>query len=411
MAAFLSILRDGEFLTRERIRLWAAAILFGYAAAILLLIATAHGGSDYQGRPLGSDFSSFYAAGRLALNGQSPFDQAQLHHMQQSLFGEDTPYYSFSYPPVFLLILAPLAKLPYWDALAVWQILGLSLYAAAMLRLRRRYGAMLSDTALYLAAALAFTATFVNLTHGQNGFLSAGLVALALSYLGESEALAGLCFGLLAFKPQLGLLVPFALAAGGYWRGFSSAAACVLGVTVLSVIVFGTADWQGFLAATSFSQHAILDQNAVGYHKMTSVFAALRLWGLPLGLCYLVQIAVALAVAASVAWIWRSADAGLRPKGAALCLGMLLVTPFAFDYDMMVLAPAIALLAFDGVDRGFRPYGRVRLAALWAAPILTRNVADYIHVPLGVLLMLIAFAGLLAHEGSAGIVRRTEIPA
>ena len=86
--------------------------------------------------------------------------------MQQSLFGKDTPYYSFSYPPIFLLILTPLATLPYWAALAVWQILGLSLYATAMLRLRRRYGAMLSDTTLYFAAVLALTVTFVNLTHG-----------------------------------------------------------------------------------------------------------------------------------------------------------------------------------------------------------------------------------------------------
>lgn len=235
-------------------------------------------------------------------------------------------------------------------------------------------------------------------------------MALALSFLDENEALAGLCFRLLAFRPQLGLLVPFALAAGGYWRGFASAAACVIVVTVLSVFTFGVADWQGFLAATSFSQHAILDQDAVGYHKMTSVFAASRLWGLPLAVSYVAQIATALVVIAAIAPLWHS-GAGMRLKGAALCLGMLLVTPFAFDYDMMILAPAIALLAFEGLPNGFRPFERPLLAALWAVPILTCNIADYIRVPLAVLLVLMAFASALAHEGSAGIVRRTEIPA
>jgi hypothetical protein len=44
-------------------------------------------------------------------------------------------------------------------------------------------------------------------------------------------------------------------------------------------------------------------------------------------------------------------------------------------------------------------------------PILTRNVADYTHIPLAVLLVSAAFATVLAREGSAGIVRRTEIPA
>ena len=410
MAAFLSILRDGDILTRDRIRLWTAAILIGYAAAIVFLIVTAHGGSDYHGRPLGSDFSSFYAAGRLALNGLSPFDQAQLRHMQQALFGNDTPYYSFSYPPIFLLILTPLATLPYGAALAAWQALGLALYAAAMLRLRKRYGAMLPEAGLYLAAVFAFTATFVNLTHGQNGFLSAGLVALALSFLDESEALAGLCFGLLAFKPQLGLLVPFALAAGGYWRCFFWAAVSVTTVAVASVIAFGIGDWHGFLAAAAFSQYAILDQDAVGYHKMTSVFAALRLWGLPLGAAYTAQIAVGLLVVVAIIRTWRS-GAGMRLKGAVLCLGMPLATPFALDYDLMILAPAIALLSFDGIEKGFRPFGLSLLAALWAVPILTRNVAGYTHIPLAVLLVMTAFAAVLAREGSAGIVRRTEIPA
>jgi hypothetical protein len=409
VAAFVSVLREGDFLTRDRIRLWTLAVLIGFAAGIAMLVVTARGVNDYQGRPLGTDFSSFYAAGQLTLEGQSPYDQRQLHHRQQRLFGQDTPYYAFSYPPIFLLIIAPLAKLSYPAALMLWEGLGLLLYAAAMLRLRRKYFAK-TDDILYLAAALAFTTTFVNLTHGQNGFLSAGLVALALSFLDENDALAGLCFGLLAFKPQLGLLIPFALAAGGYWRAFASATACVVIIGVMSLFAFGLSDWQGFWAATLFSQQTILDQGAVGYEKMISVFAWMRLWGVPLSLSYLAQMLVSLSVAAGIFWLWRS-HAGLRLKGAALCVGMLLATPFAVDYDMMLLAPAIALLAFEGMANGFRPYERTLLAMLWIVPIAARNVAGYSHVPVAVFLTLTTFAVLLARGGSAGIVRRTEIPA
>ena len=51
---------------------------------------------------------------------------------------------------------------------------------------------------------------------------------------------------------------------------------------------------------------------------------------------------------------------------------------------MMVLAPAIALLAADGIARGFRPYEKSMLAFLWPVPILTRGFADATAIPLGV---------------------------
>ena len=38
-------------------------------------------------------------------------------------------------------------------------------------------------------------------------------------------------------------------------------------------------------------------------------------------------------------------------KAAALCIATILATPFTFDYDMMVLAPAIAFFAVDGLVR------------------------------------------------------------
>ena len=396
MSRIVSALRDGAFLTGERLRLWAVALLVGFVAALAFLVVSSHGGVDYDGRPLGSDFSSFYAAGRLVRAGLSPYDQAALHHMQQALFGARTPFYSFAYPPIFLLIAAPLATLPYLAALALWQVATLALSLWAMARLWRRRAAP-PPNALFFLLALAFGATFVNLTHGQNGFLSAALLALALSLLEENALAAGVCFGLLAFKPQLGLLIPFALAAGGRWRSFAAAAATVAALALLATFAFGVDAWRGFLAASAFSQAAILDQGAVGYEKMVSVFAALRLWHAPLAFAYGMQAASALAVIAAIVWLWRS-PADIRVNGAALCLGVPLITPFVFDYDLMILAPAIALLAADGSANGFPPFRRTLLAALWLAPIAARGVAQVAHVPLAALLLLTVFASLCRGE-------------
>ncbi len=381
MSALLAALQNGSYLTRERARLWAPAFLIGFALAIAGVIVSAHGNIDYDGRPLGTDFSSFYAAGRLALEHRSPFDQAALHRMQQEIFGASTPYYAFSYPPIFLLIAAPLARLPYLAALLVWEAAGIALYLAAMTRLRRKLAPAIAGNGLFFALVLAFTATFITLIHGQNGFLAAALFAWAISLLDDDAWAAGLCFGLMAFKPQLALLVPFALAGGGRWKSFAAAAVTVLVLVCVSVLLFGIDAWREFLAASAFSKQAILDQGAVGYDKMVSVFAWMRLWHLTPFLAYGAQFVAGLAVIGAILWLWRS-PANLRIKGAGLCLGSLLVTPFALDYDLMLLAPAILLMTAEAEER--TPYEATVIAALWLIPAAARTIAATTALPLAV---------------------------
>ncbi len=391
MTAFLASLRDGRFLTRQRLTIYSAFLLTGFAAAILWIIATAHGLSDYAGRPLGTDFSSFHTAGRLALEGRNPFDQAALYRAEQAAFGNATRYYSFSYPPIFLLPAAALAMLPYATALALWLALTFGFYLAAMAVLRTRFDTA-SDTEkpLFLLVAAAFPGVFVNLSHGQNGFLAAGLMAMGLALLDRRPLAAGLCFGLLAFKPQLGLLIPFALGVDGRWKSFTAAAATVAVLVLTSVMAFGIESWRGFLDAMTFSRQAVLDHDGVGYAKMISVFAAARLWHAPLALAYGVQ---AIAAVTAILWVmrlWRS-SADIRLKGAALCLGTLLVTPFALDYDLMLLAPALALIAAYGRKQGFAPFALSLLTLLWAMPLLSRPIATVTPIllaPLAILALL-----------------------
>ena len=66
MSAFFAAMRDGRLLTRERTRLWAVAMLAASVLGLGFLLATSDGLNDYQGRPLGTDFSNVYAAGNQA---------------------------------------------------------------------------------------------------------------------------------------------------------------------------------------------------------------------------------------------------------------------------------------------------------------------------------------------------------
>ena len=140
---------------------------------------------------------------------------------------------------------------------------------------------------------------------------------------------------------------------------------------------------------------------------MQSVFAWARMWGGPVSLAYVLQGAVSVATGVFVVLVWRG-PASTADKGAALCLAALLATPYCYDYDLTALAPAIALLGAQGIARGFRPYEKTLLAALWIVPIVTRGVAEVTFIPLGVLTMLAVGAFIVSH---ALETRRNALPA
>jgi alpha-1,2-mannosyltransferase len=396
-------LRSGARVTPERIRLVAAAIVCVAAASIIFLLITAHGLVDLQGRPLGTDFSSFYAAGTYVLDGnaQAPYDLAGQHAREQAIFGAATPFYSWFYPPFFLFITAALALLPYGVALLTWQAVTLALYLVAIRAIiaasrRQDEGARPrgSQSRTELLLALAFPAVLVNLGHGQNGFLTAALLGGGLVLLKTRPIAAGLLFGLLAYKPQFGLMIPLALAAGGYWRTFAAAAAAVALLATAATAAFGFDVWRAFFDSTHFMRTVALEQGDLGWYKMQSLFAWARMWGAPIALAYALQALLAAGLGAAVIWLWRS-HAAYPVKAACLCIATMLATPFALDYDMMVLAPAIAFVAADGVQHGFEPWEKSTLAALYLTPLIARNFAQWTFVPLGVPVMIVTFILLL----------------
>lgn len=409
MAGRLDILRSGDWLTVSRMRLWAIAVLVASAAGIVWLAATSSGLNDYQGRPLGTDFSNIYVAGSYIVEGrpEAPFDPRLQHARAKEIFGAATPLYGWHYPPFFHFIAAPLAMLPYLLALFVWQAATLALYLLAIRAIVSHAPAPFRGGALLLA--LAFPAVFVNLGHGHNGFLTAALIGFALLWLDRRPVVAGILFGLLAYKPQFGLMVPLVLLATGRWRTLIAAGATVLALTVAVTLVFGVETWRAFFASAPFTR-AVLEQGGPGWHLIQSVFSFVRMWGGPIPLAYAAQGALTLGLAGVLVWLWRSrADFAL--KAAALCIAALLATPYSMDYDMMALSIAIAFLAMHGLRRGFAPYEISAMAALWAVPLVARSVAQATLVPLGVIVMLAMFLVVFQRARSDFATTAMPVPA
>jgi hypothetical protein len=388
-------LQSGRWLTAARARGYSLILLGLCILAIAVWVAMADGLVDRNGKPIGTDFASFYAAGSLVLDGRAGdvYNMAAHFAREQQIFGGDTPYYGWLYPPVFLLVATPLALMPYLWALAVWQLgtfaLYLSVIAGVVARMPLRGKVMIGP--LWLPVAAGFPAVFINLGHGQNGFLSAGLFGAALLALPARPILSGVLVGLLAYKPQLTLVMPFALLAAGQWRSVLAAGVTVMALVGLTAVIFGGDLWLAFAASTETSRKLLLEQGDVGFAKLQSVFAAVRLWGGGVPLAYAVQGAVSAAVVSGTAWAWRSGcDRDL--KAALLVVATLLASPHVLDYDLVILALAIAFTVSAGLAGGFRDYEVSLLAALWVVPLLSRSVADLSAVPIGLLTMLAFYA-------------------
>jgi hypothetical protein len=402
MVGFWQELRSGRWLTADRSRGYSLILLGLYAIAIVGWIALSDGWVDRNGKPVGTDFSSFYAAGSLALEGRAGdvYNMAAHFAREQQMFGAATPYYGWLYPPLFLLVATPLALLPYPLALIVWQGVTFALYLgviAAILRQQRHQGGAIAR--VWLPAAAAFPAVFINLGHGQNGFLTAGLLGSALLALPRRPVLSGVLFGLLAYKPQFGLLIPFALLAGCQWRSMIAAGLTVIALAAATALAFGPEIWWVFAASTETARKLLLEQGDVGFEKLQSVFAAIRLWGGGISLAYAVQGAVSLLTIGGVAWTWRSCD-DRNLRAALLMVATLLGSPHVLDYDLTILGPAMAFTIASICTSGVRDYEISLMAAAWIAPLVARGVAGATGLPLG-LITVVALYGLLLRRATA----------
>lgn len=375
-------LRSGDWLTDARMRGYSLILLAICTLALVGWIAASDGLIDRNSKPIGTDFSNVYAAGTLIWQGRpaEAYEPARQHAAEKAVFGgREVPFYGWLYPPFFFVVAFLVASLPYAWGLAIWLAASFAAYLAAMRAIAPRPETLL--------IAAAFPAVFINIGHGQNGFLTAALLGGALHWLDRRPWLAGVLIGLLAYKPQFGVLIPVALLAGGRWNTIGAAAATVAALVAVSFVTLGGGVWHAFADSMTFTQTVVLEPGGIGWEKIQSAFSAMRMWGAGVRSAYAIQIALALMLAASLAWLWQS-NALFELKASALATASLLATPYVLDYDLVVLAVAIVFFVRHGMNRGFHDYEISLLAAAWVMPLLSRAIAGVTGIPIGLLVLL-----------------------
>ena len=379
----IGLIREAHWLDGARARAYARIFAGVAAVALIGLLVVSSGGVDPRGEPLGTDFSNVWTASKLALSGQpaSVYDMVAQYGLQKQMFGAQTGFYPFFYPPIYLLICWPLALLPYLTALAVW-LLGTGYAYQAVVR-------RIGEGAIGLLPVLAFPAGFVTAGHGQNGLLTTALFGAAALSLERRPLLAGALFGCLAFKPHLAIVAPVALIALGRWRVLFVAGATALALMVLSWTAFGLDTWTAFFASTQAAR-AVLDNEMMSVDKLQSVFGAVRLLGGGAALAYACQMAASAGALLVLVIVLRK-SVSVGAQGAAMATAAALTSPYFLDYDLSLLAIPLAWTTAQALRAGFLPWEKAVLALAFVLPAFSRVLAGATHIPAAPLTVALLF--------------------
>jgi hypothetical protein len=368
---------------RLRTIAWVWVAIAGAAIILELTQHTKIGLTGADGRPLGDDFINYWSGAYLTLHRHAAdvYNWPVYHALLESVAGGTvSPNFNYSYPPVLLILTVPFGLLPYVPAFALWQITGWFAFYRALAGATKQHA---------LLPSLATPAVFVNAYGGQNGAWSAAFMGGALVLLDRMPIASGALFGLLIYKPHLGLLIPVALIAGRRWRTLAATAATAAALILVSIALFGWSIWADYLHFAQMLRVAVLEDGTGIWHRMVSVFVfTLRLTS-SVPIAYAVQAASALIAAAVVAIAWyRDAPAPLR--NSALMLGTMLATPYLQDYDL-VMSAFVAVWLYGAANHEGKSRTMLAIALLLVLPCVAGSVGKLTGFSIGPLLIVPAF--------------------
>lgn len=390
-------LRSGAWLTRERAIAYLVILTIGNVFGLGLALCRAFGWFLPAEKHFSTEFMCFYAAGHLIDHGQAALVYAPppstsvidyVHSlgiapahrdMQRALGGDpNLIVFGFFYPPVFFFFCALVAWLPYHVAFVLWVAASLGVFLCALRAIAGRW-------TLVLAAA-AYVAFYENASVGENSFLTSGLLAFGLLELEKRPVLAGVLFGALCYKPHFALPVAVMLLAGKHWRAAAAAALSGGVLCVLAGFAFGWGRWVDYASFVAPHASWMLRHGGIAYDIQATTFSSVRLLGGPVWLADVAQAMTAIFAIVGIYFAsrWGSAES----RGAMLAASFPLIVSVLFDYDLTILAVAIAFFYRAIESREALAWEKTALAGLFGVPMMCFLLRGMLHIPIDIVIVL-----------------------
>ncbi|MDH3716536.1 MAG: DUF2029 domain-containing protein [Planctomycetota bacterium] len=345
-----------------------------------------------QGVPLGGDYPVFYGVGSLVLAGDysSVFDVSAVNQSQARALGKPdlNHFHAWVYPPYVALPLAALAWLPYLPSFLLFTATMALCTWGAVVMVGRISPFIASHRGPVFALTLSFYPLLRAVTGGQNTALSLLLICGAMAmFVQRRDAAAGVCLGLLMFKPHFGLpLIGLSLLARR-WKVVVVSTCIAAGYFLAAVLCFGW-DWPHLWLA-SVLRYRELEGNVNGPNLVSLLGVAEQLMGAGTWTALAVAALTGIPLVAFLCWLfWSkvSRDHLVVESWAVATAGIILLSPHSQFYELGLLALPMMVLA-----------DRQKMDA--AAVILFFWVAGWSHAlfdrPLVQPLFFLAFLGFL----------------
>ena len=346
-------------------------VLAAYWLALAFVFGIIPTGPDLTNRLGGTaagDFMYFYPAARLAAEGRAAdmYDWPLLTAVARATLGPKTPELDWAYPPTVWVLLAPLGRLAPLHALVLW--VGTALCLTLLL------GRLLLGRWQLAPLALLFPGAALAMFCGHQSALLAGLVVTVALCGPRNPLLAGLALGFLSIKPHIAVAATLVLGIRRHYRVVLYGVITGMALAALSVVFVGFTPWFAFPAALQATSRSVATQY-FPTHRFVTVFATVLTLGGGTTLALLFHTLGAVSGLLLCARLLSAPLTSLRTLGFGA--GTLLVTPYALDYDLVLLLPAWLLLIAECRER---PELSRSLLPLWASLVVL--------VPLGYMIQL-----------------------
>lgn len=348
-------------------------ITAAYLAVQLAVLLAPPGPRDAEGIVKGHDFSHFYTLGAIARRGTPAdlYDPRTLTETMWRVVPETRPdAFQPVYGPQVALAFIPFAGLPYVSAVWAWLATSMSISLAAFGLTVALVGGLRGRRATLWLLLAGSPALNVLLVSGQTSAVALLAVVLAWWALEHDRPIAaGLCLGVLAYKPSLAAGAVAVIVLAGEWR-------MCAGVAIAAAAQAGVAAWWAGLPVMAQYVAAIAQPvRDAGMHvsqpqhlHSLAGFFRLLLGAGPLATTLYAIAATAVVATAALAWRARPSP---RARVGALVLALVLAAPHLYVYDLVVLAPVLVVL-WEWAEAQPAPrnaWGRAVAWLAWFAPL------------------------------------------
>lgn len=360
-----------------------------------------------NGREMGLDFIAFYTAGTFCqqhLVGDL-YDLPTVKKFQKQLAAENNldlqnvaPWWN---PPIFALVMQPLATMGFESARWVWTAINLlCLGAAAWLlvqMLPAEWGWQIRGL-VPLLICISMPAIQA-IGHAQNSAISLLILAASVTLAKKNRPIvSGLVLGLLSYKPQIALSVAAILscyAGGRALGGFAVTAGAILIANL--VLLPGTL--AHYIYQLPANMHAIqfgqvyIWERQVTFGGFWQLLLHGRLASGPTPTIFGLTLLTDAILVGALVWVLIRSRGDERFVIAAL-VAMPMLMPYFLDYDLLLLAVPAVMYAGRMLESQQR-WGLAAWTGLYICLLINSPIGRLTHVNLAVVMLGLLSAGMI----------------